>query len=62
NETVDEAYALALFHNSRNPLMIKRYPHNNPDLEDAYAAPSDERRLVDTEKPRLTRYQAPERT
>ncbi|CDH74742.1 hypothetical protein PAMH27_0316 [Pseudomonas aeruginosa MH27] len=48
-ESVDEAYALGLFHNCGIPLMLKRFPHYMAVLEEAYAAASDERRVVDTE-------------
>ena len=48
-ESVDEAYALGLFHNCGIPLMLKRFPDYMVVLEQAYALASDEVRVVDTE-------------
>nr|WP_276583931.1 HDOD domain-containing protein [Pseudomonas sp. RIT-PI-AD] len=48
-ESVDEAYALGLFHNCGIPLMLKRFPDYMSVLEEAYALASDDVRVVDTE-------------
>ncbi|MEB0039454.1 MULTISPECIES: HDOD domain-containing protein [unclassified Pseudomonas] len=49
SETVDEAYALGLFHDCGIPLMLKRFPNYMKVLEDAYAKAGPTCRVVDTE-------------
>jgi len=49
SETVDEAYALGLFHDCGVPLMLKRFPDYMRVLEQAYAEVGPQHRLVDTE-------------
>jgi putative nucleotidyltransferase with HDIG domain len=49
SQTVDESYALGLFHDCGIPLMLKRFPDYMNVLEEAYASASPERRVVDTE-------------
>ena len=48
-ESVDEAYALGLFHNCGIPLMLKRFPGYMSVLEEAYASASAETRVTDIE-------------
>ncbi|WP_166567661.1 HDOD domain-containing protein [Pseudomonas sp. R5(2019)] len=47
--SVDEAYALGLFHDCGVPLMLKRFPEYMSVLEDAYASAGPGQRVVDTE-------------
>ncbi|WP_295469931.1 HDOD domain-containing protein [uncultured Pseudomonas sp.] len=49
SQTVDESYALGLFHDCGVPLMLKRFPDYMQVLENAYANASAECRVVDTE-------------
>ncbi|MDN7140514.1 HDOD domain-containing protein [Pseudomonas sp. JQ170] len=49
SQTVDEAYALGLFHDCGVPLMLKRFPDYMSVLEDAYASAGPNQRVVDTE-------------
>ena len=49
SQTVDEAYALGLFHDCGVPLMLKRFPNYMTVLEQAYANAGPDCRLVDTE-------------
>lgn len=49
SQTVDEAYALGLFHDCGVPLMLKRFPDYMTVLEEGYANASPECRVVDTE-------------
>ncbi len=49
SQTVDESYALGLFHDCGIPLMLKRFPDYMNVLEEAYASAAPERRVVDTE-------------
>jgi HD-like signal output (HDOD) protein len=49
SQTVDESYALGLFHDCGIPLMLKRFPHYMSVLEQAYADAGPDRRVVDTE-------------
>ena len=49
SQTVDESYALGLFHDCGVPLMIKRFPDYMSVLEEAYANATAECRVVDTE-------------
>lgn len=49
SQTVDESYALGLFHDCGIPLMLKRFPHYMEVLEQAYANASPQHRVVDTE-------------
>ncbi len=49
SQTVDESYALGLFHDCGIPLMLKRFPHYMDVLEQAYANAGPDRRVVDTE-------------
>ncbi|PHN27755.1 hypothetical protein ALP94_01728 [Pseudomonas savastanoi pv. glycinea] len=49
SQTVDESYALGLFHDCGIPLMLKRFPNYMEVLEQAYTSASGERRVVDTE-------------
>ena len=48
-QTVDESYALGLFHDCGIPLMLKRFPNYMDVLEDAYAKAGRDCRIVDTE-------------
>lgn len=48
-QTVDESYALGLFHDCGIPLMLKRFPDYMDVLEDAYAKTGPDSRVVDTE-------------
>lgn len=47
--SVDDAYALGLFHDAGVPLMLKRFPGYMGVLEQAYAQASEHWRVVDTE-------------
>ncbi|KTB58509.1 UNVERIFIED_ORG: HD-like signal output (HDOD) protein [Pseudomonas fluorescens] len=49
SQTVDEAYALGLFHDCGVPLMLKRFPNYMAVLEQAYANAGPDCRVVDTE-------------
>lgn len=49
SQTVDESYALGLFHDCGIPLMLKRFPNYMPVLEEAYANAGPDCRVVDTE-------------
>ena len=49
SQTVDESYALGLFHDCGIPLMLKRFPDYMDVLEDAYAKAGPDCRIVDTE-------------
>ena len=49
SQTVDESYALGLFHDCGIPLMLKRFPNYMEVLEQAYTSARGERRVVDTE-------------
>jgi HD-like signal output (HDOD) protein len=49
SQTVDESYALGLFHDCGIPLMLKRFPDYMDVLEDAYAKTGPDCRVVDTE-------------
>jgi HD-like signal output (HDOD) protein len=49
SQTVDESYALGLFHDCGIPLMLKRFPEYMNVLEEAYAKAGPETRVVDTE-------------
>lgn len=49
SQTVDESYALGLFHDCGIPLMLKRFPHYMEVLEQAYANASPQHRVVDAE-------------
>ena len=49
SQTVDEAYALGLFHDCGVPLMLKRFPNYMSVLEQAYAHAGPDCRVVDTE-------------
>ncbi|WP_338483646.1 HDOD domain-containing protein [Pseudomonas trivialis] len=49
SQTVDEAYALGLFHDCGVPLMLKRFPDYMTVLEQAYANAGPDCRVVDTE-------------
>ncbi|RRV04937.1 HDOD domain-containing protein [Pseudomonas sp. v388] len=49
SQTVDESYALGLFHDCGIPLMLKRFPNYMEVLEDAYARTGPDCRVVDTE-------------
>ncbi len=49
SQTVDEAYALGLFHDCGVPLMLKRFPNYMGVLEQAYANAGPDCRVVDTE-------------
>ncbi|WP_459742697.1 HDOD domain-containing protein [Pseudomonas sp. 3A(2025)] len=49
SQTVDESYALGLFHDCGIPLMLKRFPDYMPVLESAYARATADWRIVDTE-------------
>ena len=49
SQTVDESYALGLFHDCGIPLMLKRFPDYMDVLERAYTNASPENRVVDTE-------------
>ncbi|EGH24010.1 hypothetical protein PSYMO_22113 [Pseudomonas amygdali pv. mori str. 301020] len=49
SQTVDESYALGLFHDCGIPLMLKRFPNYMPVLEQAYANAGPDCRVVDTE-------------
>ncbi|QHF05697.1 HDOD domain-containing protein [Pseudomonas asturiensis] len=49
SQTVDESYALGLFHDCGIPLMLKRFPHYMSVLESAYANTGPDCRVVDTE-------------
>ncbi|WP_339482720.1 HDOD domain-containing protein [Pseudomonas sivasensis] len=49
SQTVDEAYALGLFHDCGVPLMLKRFPNYMTVLEQAYANAGPDCRVVDTE-------------
>ncbi|OPA99291.1 histidine kinase [Pseudomonas synxantha] len=49
SQTVDEAYALGLFHDCGVPLMLKRFPNYMSVLEQAYANAGPDYRVVDTE-------------
>jgi HD-like signal output (HDOD) protein len=49
SQTVDESYALGLFHDCGIPLMLKRFPQYMEVLEEAYANASPDTRVVDTE-------------
>ena len=53
SQTVDESYALGLFHDCGIPLMLKRVPHYMEVLEQAYANASPDHRVVDTENEAL---------
>jgi putative nucleotidyltransferase with HDIG domain len=53
SQTVDESYALGLFHDCGIPLMLKRFPEYMSVLEEAYANASPDTRVVDTENRRL---------
>lgn len=49
SQTVDEAYALGLFHDCGVTLMFKRFPNYMAVLEEAYANAGPDCRVVDTE-------------
>jgi putative nucleotidyltransferase with HDIG domain len=49
SQTVDESYALGLFHDCGIPLMLKRFPEYMNVLEEAYANADPDTRVVDTE-------------
>jgi HD-like signal output (HDOD) protein len=49
SQTVDESYALGLFHDCGIPLMLKRFPNYMEVLEQGYANASPQTRVVDTE-------------
>lgn len=49
SQTVDESYALGLFHDCGVPLMLRRFPNYMEVLEDAYARTGPDCRVVDTE-------------
>jgi putative nucleotidyltransferase with HDIG domain len=49
SQTVDESYALGLFHDCGIPLMLKRFPEYMNVLEKAYANAGPDTRVVDTE-------------
>lgn len=49
SQTVDESYALGLFHDCGIPLMLKRFPDYMQVLERAYANAGPDQRVVDTE-------------
>jgi HD-like signal output (HDOD) protein len=49
SQTVDESYALGLFHDCGIPLMLKRFPNYMQILEQAYANAGPDHRVVDTE-------------
>ena len=49
SQTVDEAYALGLFHDCGVPLMLKRFPDYMRVLEQGYANAGTGSRVVDTE-------------
>lgn len=49
SQTVDESYALGLFHDCGIPLMLKRFPSYMDVLERAYTNASADHRVVDTE-------------
>lgn len=49
SQTVDESYALGLFHDCGIPLMLKRFPEYMGVIEEAYANAGPECRVVDTE-------------
>jgi putative nucleotidyltransferase with HDIG domain len=49
SQTVDESYALGLFHDCGIPLMLKRFPEYMNVLEEAYANAGPDTRVVDTE-------------
>lgn len=49
SQTVDESYALGLFHDCGVPLMLKRFPDYMDVLEDAYAKAGPDCRVVDSE-------------
>ena len=49
SQTVDESYALGLFHDCGIPLMLKRFPDYMQALERAYANAGPDHRVVDTE-------------
>ena len=53
SQTVDESYALGLFHDCGIPLMLKRFPDYMDVLEQAYTNASAEHRVVDTENERF---------
>ena len=53
SQTVDEAYALGLFHDCGIPLMLKRFPNYMDVLEQGYANASPTMRVVDTENETL---------
>lgn len=53
SQTVDESYALGLFHDCGIPLMVKRFPHYMSTLEQAYANAGPGMRVVDTENEAL---------
>jgi HD-like signal output (HDOD) protein len=54
SQTVDESYALGLFHDCGIPLMLKRFPNYMAILEQAYANASPTSRVVDTENEALS--------
>lgn len=49
SQTVDESYALGLFHDCGIPLMLKRFPNYMEVLEQGYASAGPDRRVVDSE-------------
>ena len=49
SQTVDESYALGLFHDYGIPLMLKRFPDYMQILEQGYANAGPDTRVVDTE-------------
>lgn len=49
SQTVDESYALGLFHDCGIPLMLKRFPDYMSVLEQSYANAGPDTRVVDTE-------------
>ncbi|GFM82292.1 HDOD domain-containing protein [Pseudomonas cichorii] len=53
SQTVDESYALGLFHDCGIPLMLKRFPDYMPVLEESYAKAGPDCRVVDTENSRF---------
>ena len=53
SQTVDESYALGLFHDCGIPLMLKRFPDYMQVLEQAYANAGPDHRVVDTENDAL---------
>ena len=53
SQTIDESYALGLFHDCGIPLMLKRFPDYMAVLERGYANAGPTQRVVDTENTEL---------